>query len=73
MVLFESPHRMGRFMEEVTELDPERDMAVCREMTKRFEEVQHGCAGELFELLKARVPRGEFTIVLAAASEEKDA
>ena len=73
VVLFESPHRMIRFLEEIASLDPARQIAVCRELTKRFEEVSRGSAHEVFTLLRERVPRGEFTIVLAAAPERKDA
>jgi 16S rRNA (cytidine1402-2'-O)-methyltransferase len=69
VVLFEAPHRMTRFLEEIAALHPEREMAVCRELTKRFEEVLRGRAGELAVKLRERAPRGEYTIVLAAAPE----
>jgi 16S rRNA (cytidine1402-2'-O)-methyltransferase len=73
VVVFESPHRVIRFLEEIAALDPERQIAVCRELTKRFEEVSRGSASDVFALLRERAPRGEYTIVLAAAPERKNA
>jgi len=73
VVLFESPHRMVRFLEEIASLDPARPIAVCRELTKRFEEVSRGSASQVFALLRERAPRGEFTVVLGAAPEGKNA
>jgi len=73
VVVFESPHRILRFLEETASLDPERQIAVCRELTKRFEEISRGTTSDVLALLSQRVPRGEFTVVLAAAPERKDA
>lgn len=73
VVLFESPHRMGKFLTEIAALDPGREIAVCREMTKRFEQVLRGSAAQLHEQLGTRVSRGEFTIVMKAAHKENDA
>jgi 16S rRNA (cytidine1402-2'-O)-methyltransferase len=64
---------MIRFLEEIASLDPQRQIAVCRELTKRFEEVSRGSASDVFALLRDRVMRGEFTIVLAAYLERDDA
>ena len=44
-------------------VDPERQVAVCRELTKRFEEVVRGTAAEL-ALRFAQPPKGEITLVL---------
>jgi 16S rRNA (cytidine1402-2'-O)-methyltransferase len=67
VVFFESPQRAADTLNELAELHPEREAAVCRELTKRFEEI---CTGTLGELAVHREPwRGELTLVVAASSE----
>jgi 16S rRNA (cytidine1402-2'-O)-methyltransferase len=65
-VAFESPRRIGASLARLAAVDPERRVAVCRELTKRFEEVVRGTAAELAARF-AEPPRGELTVVLAAA------
>jgi 16S rRNA (cytidine1402-2'-O)-methyltransferase len=48
-------------------VDPERPVAVCRELTKRFEEVARGSAREVAARFK-EAPKGEITLVLGPAS-----
>jgi 16S rRNA (cytidine1402-2'-O)-methyltransferase len=64
VVLFESPHRILRLLEEIAGMEPEREIAACRELTKKFEEVARGSAIELARDFAARPRRGEFTIVI---------
>ena len=47
LVAFESPRRVGASLAVLAELDPERPVAVCRELTKLHEEVVRGTAAEL--------------------------
>jgi 16S rRNA (cytidine1402-2'-O)-methyltransferase len=66
IVAFESPHRLRRSLEDMrTELG-DRRLAVCRELTKAFEEVFRGRVGEALERFPE--PRGEFTLVIEGAS-----
>jgi 16S rRNA (cytidine1402-2'-O)-methyltransferase len=65
-VAFESPQRLPVTLRSLAGSDPEREVAVCRELTKRFEEVVRGTAGDLAERFDAR-PKGEITLVLGAA------
>ncbi len=44
---FESPRRVGASLAVLAELDPERPVAVCRELTKLHEEIVRGTASEL--------------------------
>jgi 16S rRNA (cytidine1402-2'-O)-methyltransferase len=67
VVAFESPQRLPRTLASLAEADPERPVAVCRELTKRFEEVVRGKAPELAERF-AEPPKGEITLVLGAAA-----
>ena len=66
IVLYESPHRLLRLLQElVTHLGAERRLVVARELTKRFEEVVRGTTSTLLETFQARPIRGEFTLVIA--------
>ena len=71
VVAFESPHRLTASLRSLAEFDPEREVAVCRELTKRFEEVARGTAGELAERL-VEPPKGEITLVVGAGAAESD-
>lgn len=64
-VLYESPHRLLKTLKEMQEIFGERQVAVCRELTKQFEEVQKGTPGELHNLFLERAPRGEITVVVS--------
>lgn len=67
MVLFESPHRIGDTLADLaTELGPDRRAAVCRELTKTYEEVARGTLAELRDWAAEGV-RGEITIVVSGA------
>jgi len=64
VVAFESPKRLAATLSSLADLDPERPVAVCRELTKLFEEVVRGTAGELAaRFLEA--PKGEITLVIS--------
>ena len=65
-VAFESPRRLPRSLRSLAAVSPGRAVAVCRELTKRFEEVARGPAAELAERF-AEPPRGEITLVVGAA------
>ena len=61
-VAFESPQRLPATLRSLAAADAERGVAVCRELTKRFEEVVRGNAAELAERFSAP-PKGEITLV----------
>ncbi|MFN8188559.1 MAG: 16S rRNA (cytidine(1402)-2'-O)-methyltransferase [Gaiellales bacterium] len=66
VVAFESPRRLPRSLASLAEVDPERPAAVCRELTKRFEEVARGTVAELAGRF-SEPPRGEITLVVGAS------
>ncbi|MEY9872193.1 16S rRNA (cytidine1402-2'-O)-methyltransferase [Streptacidiphilus sp. MAP12-33] len=67
MVFFESPHRIEESLKAMAEaFGAERDAAVCRELTKTYEEVKRGPLGELAAWAADGV-RGEITVVVAGA------
>ncbi|WP_373353964.1 16S rRNA (cytidine(1402)-2'-O)-methyltransferase [Pseudoroseicyclus sp. CXY001] len=67
MVLYESPRRVSElFSDLVNILGTDRPAALCRELTKRFEEVRRGSLGALAEGL-AEAPKGEIVVVIGGA------
>jgi 16S rRNA (cytidine1402-2'-O)-methyltransferase len=71
VVAFESPHRLTASLRSLAAFDGEREVAVCRELTKRFEEIARGTAAELAERL-VEPPKGEITLVVGAGAAESD-
>ena len=69
LVAFESPKRVAASLAVLAEVDPERPVAVCRELTKLHEEVVRGTAASLAERYAAEPPRGEVVLVVGAADE----
>jgi 16S rRNA (cytidine1402-2'-O)-methyltransferase len=65
-VAFESPQRLPATLASLAEAQPERRVAVCRELTKQFEEIVAGTAAELAERFAA-APKGEITLVVGPA------
>ncbi|MCZ7590316.1 MAG: 16S rRNA (cytidine(1402)-2'-O)-methyltransferase [Gaiella sp.] len=63
-VAFESPRRLPASLAALARVDPSRMVAVCRELTKRFEEIVRGPATELAERFCEPV-KGEVTVVVA--------
>ena len=64
IVLYESPHRLVKTLTELSEhLGSERQAAVCRELTKVYEEVVRGTLSELLAHFRKTQPRGEIVIV----------
>ena len=67
LVAFESPRRVAASLAVLAELDPERPVAVCRELTKVHEEVVRGTAAELAARYADAPPRGEVVLVVGPA------
>lgn len=62
-VMFETPHRLRDALVDAAEILGDRNLVICREMTKMHEEIWRGTADEA--LLHFERPRGEFVIVVA--------
>jgi 16S rRNA (cytidine1402-2'-O)-methyltransferase len=62
-VAFESPQRLAATLRSLAAVTPEREVAVCRELTKRFEEIVRGPAAEVAARF-VESPKGEITLVL---------
>jgi 16S rRNA (cytidine1402-2'-O)-methyltransferase len=69
LVAFESPRRVAASLEVLAALDPDRPVAVARELTKIHEEVVRGTAAELADRYREQPPRGEVALVVGGAPE----
>jgi len=67
LILYESPYRIEKLLEELAEVMPERRVALARELTKKFEEYLRGTPAELIERVKKRPIRGECVALIAPA------
>jgi 16S rRNA (cytidine1402-2'-O)-methyltransferase len=70
LVAFESPRRVGASLAALAAVDPDRAVAVCRELTKLHEEIVRGTAAELAERYAGDAPRGEIVVVVGGAAAE---
>ena len=67
-VAFESPRRLPATLRSLAAAHPGRNVAVCRELTKRFEEVVRGSAAELAQRFP-EAPKGEITLVVGPPAD----
>lgn len=71
VVLYESPHRLLKALQQFSEvLSEDRKLAVCRELSKKFEEVVRGTTAELIEHFTTHPVKGEFVIVVEGKSKK---
>ena len=72
MVFFEAPHRLAEFLTDAADaLGVDRRAAVCRELTKPYEQVVRGPLAELADWA-SEPPRGEVTVVIQGAPQATD-
>jgi 16S rRNA (cytidine1402-2'-O)-methyltransferase len=73
VVLFDSPRRVGRLLGELAAAwGADRPAALCRELTKRFEEVRRGSLGSLAAEFSGASPKGEVVLVVGRAAAPAD-
>lgn len=72
VVYCEAARRVKRLLEEMLELWGDRDVVVCRELTKRFEEILRGKMTDVLTQIGDRELKGETVVVVAGAGEEED-
>ena len=69
LVVFESPHRLRACLADMLDALGDRPLAVCRELTKMYEEVFRGTVSQALDHFQE--PRGEFTLVLQGAPPQE--
>ena len=72
-VLFESPYRIPRLLDELAAALPDREVFVGRELTKLYEECLSGTPARLKAAFAGRPPRGEFVVVIRPAERRRAA
>jgi 16S rRNA (cytidine1402-2'-O)-methyltransferase len=65
IILYESTYRIMKLLQELNEFLPNRFLVLCRELTKKFEEVRRGYPGELLTSFNDSVNKGEFVVIIA--------
>ena len=71
LVIYEAPHKLVETLSDLLETLGDRDIALCRELTKLHEEVIRTTLSQALERYKKDRPRGEFVLVIRGAPEEK--
>jgi 16S rRNA (cytidine1402-2'-O)-methyltransferase len=64
-IFFESPYRLTKTLATCTNIMPDRQLCVARELTKRFEEFRRGTASELLTHYEAHPPKGEIVLMIS--------
>lgn len=64
VIIYESCHRIVRFLQDILEVMGDREIALTRELTKKFEEIKREKTSALLGHFSQTKPRGEFVVVL---------
>lgn len=70
IILYEAPHHLVRTLEELRETLGDRDVTLCRELTKKFESVMPTTLDKALEYYKDQEPKGEYVLVIRGRSRE---
>ena len=72
IVFYETPHRIADSMDDLLDaFGPNRPMALCRELTKDYEQIRRGPIDEIRQSMIDDPPRGEMVLVIGGASNEE--
>ncbi|MGB9802839.1 SAM-dependent methyltransferase, partial [Desulfofundulus sp.] len=69
IIFYEAPHRLVESLSDMADIFGDRQVAVARELTKKYEEIWRGTLLQAVEHFRLQSPRGEFTLVVAGARE----
>ncbi|PKM81473.1 MAG: 16S rRNA (cytidine(1402)-2'-O)-methyltransferase [Firmicutes bacterium HGW-Firmicutes-14] len=70
-ILYESPYRVIKTLEEISKLTGDREIVAAREITKIHEELIRGPITSIIEHFRSHPPKGEFTLVVKGSTENK--
>ena len=71
-VIYESPYRLVKTLRDILDTVGDREATVCRELTKKFEEIKLGTLSELSNYFLRGSVKGEFIIILSGRGKERD-
>ncbi|NQT47328.1 MAG: 16S rRNA (cytidine(1402)-2'-O)-methyltransferase [Candidatus Omnitrophica bacterium] len=64
IIFYESPHRILKMLKDLLEIMGDKEIAVARELTKKFEEVRRGRVSEILDYFNTKGVKGEFVVVV---------
>lgn len=71
LVFYEAPHKLVSTLECIKEVFGNRDIALLREMTKKFQEILRMPVEDAIEYYKEKEPKGEYVLTVSGASDEE--
>ena len=71
IIIYEAPHHLRKTLKELSDVLGNRNMAICRELTKQFEEVLHFTVSEAVEYYDVNEPRGEYVLCIEGRDREE--
>lgn len=71
MIFYEAPHKLMRTLNDFLANFGDRQIAVCRELTKKYEEVKRGSVSEIISYFGEKPIKGEFVLVVEGAPVEE--
>lgn len=71
VIMYEAPHRLITTLEELYKTLGNRNMAIARELTKKYEEVKKGSISDLIQYFSTNEPKGEFVLLLEAIPQQQ--
>ena len=72
-ILYEAPHHLKETLKDLAKyLEETREISVCRELTKKFEEIKRTTLAEMLDFYQENEPRGEFVLVIAGRPAETE-
>ena len=71
IIIYEAPHRLARTLNELRETLGNRQLTLCRELTKKYEEADKTTIDQAIEKYNEKEPRGEYVLVIEGKSQEE--
>ena len=71
IIIYEAPHRLARTLKELRETLGNRQLTLCRELTKKYEEADKTTIDQAIEKYIEKEPRGEYVLVIEGKSKEE--
>jgi 16S rRNA (cytidine1402-2'-O)-methyltransferase len=72
IIIYESPYRLLKTLKDIQEVLGNREVAVCRELTKKFEEIIRGKAGDVLARMQDKKVRGEIVLVVSGQVTQRE-
>jgi 16S rRNA (cytidine1402-2'-O)-methyltransferase len=69
LIFYEAPHKLAATLKDMLDVFGEREISLCRELTKLHEEVLRTTLGEAIVYYETNTPRGEYVLVVAGAKQ----